>query len=119
MITKEGTPKVVPTGDKSSMLEEIEKFLGQPAAVICARYQYRGEVAKILSDGFVLANACAVETSGATQSASPEREDIIGSSIFISAGAIELFYQPKWCFHKLPGAADADAEAAEAVATEA
>ena len=79
-----------------------EKFIGQKVAVLCARYQYRGILSEVLKDCIVLANATSIEISGPSQSAAPQIEDSIGSSIFIKNDAIEILYQPKWAMAKLP-----------------
>lgn len=83
--------------------ELAKEYIGQKVAVIAARYQYRGILSKVCQDCIVLANACSVEVSGVTMSEHPQTEDVIGGSIIIKNDAIELFYQPKWCFAPLPG----------------
>ena len=45
----------------------------------------------------VLAQARAVESSGASNNERPNSEDPIGSSVVISLNAVELIYQPNWC----------------------
>lgn len=80
------------------MREYLESLVGQPAAVLCARYQYRGTVSAVSDDSVVLANAFAVEVSGQSSAERAETEDEIGGSICIALGAVELIYQPNWCF---------------------
>lgn len=89
--------------EMTSRTSYMRKFVGQNVAVIAARYQYRGILTWVGEDALALANATAVESSGATQNVKPEREDPIGSTIMISTDAIELFYQPQWVFFPLPG----------------
>lgn len=94
----------IPTKDrKTKVLDVIEMHKGEKVAVICARYQYRGIVSEVLADGFILSQATAVETSGASSRQQPEREDPIGSSVVIMYDAIEIFYTPSWCKFPLPG----------------
>jgi len=76
--------------------EYATQFVGQKVAILCARYQYRGKVTKVMSDSILLANARSVEISGPSNSDNPEREDDIGGTVCIKADAIELFYQPQW-----------------------
>jgi|TARA_R110000751_G_scaffold287491_1_gene392264 hypothetical protein len=80
------------------MNKYIEKFTGQPVAVMAARYQYRGTVSEVGSNYIVLANAFAVEVSGRSSAERPETEDPINGSICISLDAVEIIYQPNWCF---------------------
>ena len=82
------------------MQDYIEKFKGQPVAVLAARYQYRGIVSEVTKEYVVLANPFAVEVSGRSSAERAETEDPIGSSIMISFDAFELVYQPNWCFFK-------------------
>ena len=76
--------------------EYASKYVGQKVVVLCARYQYRGNLTKVMSDCILLANARSVEISGPSNSDNPEREDDIGGTVCIKADAIELFYQPQW-----------------------
>lgn len=85
----------------AGMAEIAAQFLGQHIAVLCARYNYRGILSHVGTDCIVLAQARAVETSGASNQEMPSTEDPIGSSIVISLGAIEILYQPQWCFAPL------------------
>ena len=85
------------------LVKDLMKFMGQKVAVICARYQYRGVLSSVSDRHIVLANATSVEISGASNTEAPQTEDQIGSSIIIMLDAIELFYQPNWVFHALPG----------------
>ncbi len=52
-------------------------------------------------DYLILAQARAVESSGASSSERPNSEDPIGSSVVISLDALELVYQPNWVFAPL------------------
>ena len=53
------------------------------------------------TDDRARAQARAVESSGASSQERPSNEDVIGSSIVISLNAIEIIYQPNWCFAPL------------------
>lgn len=88
---------------KECILDVIEMYVGQKVACLCARYQYRGILSKVLKDGFILSQATAVETSGASKRNRPEKEDPIGNSVVIAADAMEIFYTPEWCNYFLPG----------------
>ncbi len=93
---------VNPTGSPALSLSEVaQQYIGQQCAVLCARYNYRGIMSAVGSDFIILAQARAVETSGASSLEEPQTEDIITSSIVISLGAIEIIYQPRWCFAPL------------------
>lgn len=87
------------TGANMAMI--MQDYIGQPVAVLCARFNYRGILSKITDDCLVLAQARAVESSGASSSERPNSEDPIGSSVIISLNAVELVYQPNWVFHTL------------------
>jgi len=86
-----------------SAVDAYRQYIGQKVAVLACRYQYRGFLSKVLKGCVILTNACSVEVSGASMSAAPSTEDVIGSTIIISLDAIELFYQPNWVNAPLPG----------------
>lgn len=85
----------------SCMSELLQEYVGQNIAILCARFNYRGILAKATDDCVVLAQARAVESSGASNSERPNSEDPIGSSVIISINAIELIYQPRWAWASL------------------
>lgn len=85
----------------SCMREVLNDYIGQPIAILCARFNYRGILSKVTEDCVVLAQARAVESSGASSQDRPSNEDPIGSSVVISLNAVELVYQPNWCFASL------------------
>jgi hypothetical protein len=76
-------------------------LIGQPIAVLCARFNYRGILSAVGEDHMVLAQARAVESSGASSQEAPSSEDPIGSSIIISLNAVELIYWPNWVYAPL------------------
>lgn len=84
-----------------SRQEVLQQYVGQPVAVLCARFAYRGILSLVGSDYLILAQARAVESSGASSADRPNSEDPIGSSVLISMDALELVYQPNWCFADL------------------
>jgi hypothetical protein len=84
-----------------NMASILKDYLGQPLAVLCARFNYRGILSKVTDDCLILAKARAVESSGASNSESPNSEDVIGSSVVISLNAVELIYQPQWAYFSL------------------
>jgi len=79
-----------------------QQYKGQKCAVLCARYQYRGRLVAVNQECLVLADATAVEVSGQTNSAQPQTEDAISGSVTIKCDAVEIIYQPEWCFAPLP-----------------
>lgn len=92
------------TPEKSTgenMAKVMMEYIGQPVAILCARFNYRGILSKVTDDCVVLAQARAVESSGASSSDRPNSEDPIGSSVIISLNAVELIYQPNWVFSPL------------------
>lgn len=82
--------------------EMVRRYMGEKIVVICARYQYWGIVSEVGKNALILANPVAVQNSGSAQAENPDSIDAINTSIIISYFAIELIYQPKWCFNKLP-----------------
>lgn len=84
-----------------SLGEALRAYVGQPVAILCARFNYRGILSSVADDHVVLAQARAVESSGASSQERPSNEDPIGSSVLISLNAVELVYQPRWCFAPL------------------
>lgn len=104
MATKKSFSFSRVTPEKSvgaNMAHILNDYVGQPVAVLCARFNYRGILSKVTDDCVVLAQARAVESSGASSSDKPNSEDPIGSSVIISLNAVELVYQPNWCFSEL------------------
>ncbi len=90
------------SGEKvPSRQQVLQQYLGQPIAVLCARFAYRGVLSAVGDDYLILAQARAVESSGASSSDRPNSEDPIGSSVMVSLDALELVYQPNWCFAAL------------------
>ena len=89
--------------DPANFQELLKKYraTGQPVAVICTRYVYRGLVSGIGSDHFVLEKAWAVSATGKCQSEKAGDEEPIGSSIAISYNALEIVFQPDWAFAPL------------------
>ena len=90
--------------DVRNFSDLAKQYIGQPVAVLCARYQYRGQLSQVMTDCIVLANASCVEVSGACNLERPQTEDPIGGSVTIKTDAIEILYQPNWCNAPLPGA---------------
>jgi len=84
-----------------NMAKVMMEYIGQPVAILCARFNYRGILSKVTDDCVILAQARAVESSGASSADRPNSEDPIGSSVIISLNAVELVYQPQWVFASL------------------
>ncbi len=85
----------------ATIQESLTQFIGQPIAILCARFNYRGILSSVGKDHVVLAQARAVESSGASNQERPTTEDPIGSSVIISLNAIELLYWPNWAYSSL------------------
>ena len=81
--------------------DAMKAYIGQPVAILCARFNYRGILSRVGKDYCILAQARAVESSGASSQERPSNEDPIGSSVIISLNAVELIYQPAWAFANL------------------
>lgn len=86
---------------EGTFVTAAREYVGQNVAVIAARYQYRGILSKVYDDCLVIANALAVEVSGPASGERATTEDKIGGSVTIKNDAIEILYQPKWCFAPL------------------
>jgi len=91
-------PEVV---GSDTLRDTLSQFIGQPIAILCARFNYRGILSHVGKDHVVLAQARAVESSGASNQERPSNEDPIGSSVIISLNAVELCYWPNWAFSSL------------------
>jgi len=94
MTTKKNAIKEIKGGE--SLADSLINFIGQPTAVLCARFNYRGILSHVSKDHIILAQARAVESSGASSQNAPSTEDPIGSSVIISMQAVELVYWPNW-----------------------
>jgi hypothetical protein len=76
----------------------FEQKIGEPVAILCARYWYRGIVSDVNDSYVVLVNPFMVTETGAFTINRPRREDALPSDVAISYGAIEVVEQPTWCF---------------------
>lgn len=85
----------------ATIRETLTQFIGQPIAILCARFNYRGILSEVGEDHVILAQARAVESSGASSQERPSNEDPIGSSVIISLNAVELCYFPRWAYASL------------------
>lgn len=77
----------------------LETKKGEPIAILCMRYWYRGILAEVEDDFIVLQNALAVEQTGRAAGEQAPTEDPIPSEVIIKTMAIELICWPTWCFH--------------------
>ena len=75
-----------------------EDYLGQPLAILCARYWYRGIVSLVGKDFILLSNVFAVEVTGSARDAEPTTEDPLPGDMMIMVNAIEQACQPLWCW---------------------
>lgn len=76
----------------------LETKIGEPVAILCARYWYRGIVKAVEDTYVVLVNPFMVTETGAFTRSEPIRQDALPSDVAISYGAIEVVEQPTWCF---------------------
>lgn len=83
----------------SLIVEHMKSLEGQPVALICARYTYRGVVRRVDETAVLLSNALAVEVSGRATGERPQESDVIPSDLLIAVPAIEIVFQPTWAFH--------------------
>lgn len=88
---------------KSSLSTHLNMLVGQPVAIMCARYNYRGIVAEVGDDHVVLSNASMVEISGRNSNDKPDTEDPFFGSVAISLFAVEQVSQPNWVHAPIPG----------------
>ncbi len=100
-----------------SMADVIaENYTGQPLAILCARYWYRGIVAEAGTDYVILSHVRAVEVTGPAAEPRPQTEDPIPSDMVIAVGAIEQFCQPYWVWHELQEVVKPPDEVAQRIA---
>lgn len=85
----------------ASMAQVAQQFLGQPVAVLCARYNYRGILSHVGEDCLRSRRRVRLKPLALLARRPPNTEDPIGSSVIISLGAVEIIYQPRWCFAPL------------------
>jgi hypothetical protein len=97
----DATPKKPEICGSDTMRDTLSQFVGQPIAILCARFNYRGILSHVAQDHVILAQARAVESSGASSQERPSNEDSIGSSVIISLNAVELVYWPNWAYANL------------------
>lgn len=79
------------------MLEMLRGKLGEPIAILCMRYWYRGFLVSVSTDLITLSNPFAVEQTGPAGGSTPQREDAIPCDLFINPNVIEIVIQPTWC----------------------
>jgi len=89
------------TKTSNVLVAYLSDLIGQPVAVLCVRYTYRGIVSSVDDKALVLTNAFAVEQSGPASGARAPQEDPIPSDICVSIGSVELALQPAWCWHEV------------------
>lgn len=90
--------------------ERLREYVGQPIAILCARYWYRGILKEVGEDHALLTNPRAVEVTGSASQDHPEREDVIPSDLMVRLDFVEIVCQPSWVYHEM---SDADRKKAE------
>lgn len=73
--------------------------IGEPLAILCARYWYRGIVSSVGEDYVVLHTVHAVEETGRATGERATTEDAVPSDVIISFGAMEIACLPTWALH--------------------
>lgn len=101
MAKSKSNVKVPTIKGSDSLSEVLAQFIGQPIAMLCARFTYRGILSSVGSDHVVIAQARAVESSGASSQEQATTEDVVGGSIIITLNSVETFYWPNWVDHSL------------------
>jgi hypothetical protein len=86
---------------KLALHERLEAYKGQPIAVLCARYWYRGILKEVGKDHVLLTNPRAVEVTGSASQDHPEREDVIPSDLMIRIDFMEIVCQPSWVYFEM------------------
>lgn len=87
---------------KVMLLDVIASYTGQPVAILCNRYWYRGVVRDVGTDYLVLDPARVVTDTGPFNAERPNAEAAIPSPLVIAAGTIEQFCQPGWAWFEMP-----------------
>jgi hypothetical protein len=98
--------------------ERLKSYLGQPIAILCARYWYRGILREVGEDHVLITNPRAVEVTGSAQADRPEREDIIPSDLMVRIDFMEIVCQPTWVYHEMDKESIEKTEAAKKKAEE-
>jgi len=91
--------KEMKTNQSQRMIDMLRQKLGEPVAILCMRYWYRGFLVSVSEDLIVLSNAFAVEQTGPAANAQPQREDAIPCDVSINPNVIEIIIQPAWANH--------------------
>ena len=102
MIKKSDRIDFKKVSDIHNIVDSIKKMEGKNVAVLCARYQYRGLLKYVDETHMILLDPCAVEVSGMTDRKICKDEDPIYTPLIIKMDAVEIVYQPLWCFAPLP-----------------
>lgn len=79
-----------------TMVESLRNRLGEPIAILCMRYWYRGFLTSVSESLVVLSDAYAVEQTGPASATAPQREDAIPCDVHINPNVIEIHIQPAW-----------------------
>lgn len=83
------------------LYERLKSYEGQPIAILCARYWYRGILKEVGEDHALLTNPRAVEVTGSASQDRPEREDVIPSDLMVRLDFVEIVCQPSWVYHEM------------------
>ena len=83
----------------AKLSEYLASKKGEPVAILCMRYWYRGILSEVEDDFIVLENALAIEQTGPAAGDHAVTEDPIPSAVVIKTMAIEIVCWPTWCYH--------------------
>jgi len=80
------------------MFKRLKQKLGEPVAILCMRYWYRGFVVDVDAEdnSAVLSHAYAIEQTGPASAETAMSEDRIPNDICVNISVIEIVTQPAW-----------------------
>lgn len=87
--------------DRPTMADAMERYLGQPVAIFCCRFWYRGILKELGENYALLVNPRMVEDAGAAATDKPRSEDAYPSDLIVALEAVEMVSQPAWCWHEM------------------
>jgi hypothetical protein len=78
--------------------EYFEKRKGEPVAILCSRYWWRGIIAEVGDNEVILADTYLIIETGKMDNVKAKTEEACGTDTMVSFDAIELCGQFPWCF---------------------
>ena len=77
----------------------FEGIVGEPVAVLCSRYWWRGIVRQVGENGVILSDVFLIYETGKMDGNQPKSEEACGTDTMIALDAIELVGQFPWAFY--------------------